>query len=317
MALQNVKANYFAFNTKMQWQVFHYHVTFSPEIENSAFRNALLAQQRPTLGGFLYDRGASIYLIRQLDQQLEFQTRDREGQEYVIRLERVGLISTLESEYIQVLNIIMRKAIQALNLQLVGREYFDAAAAVSRVFFLNHIKKIVIRILFYLLLKSVQIPIPQYYLQLWPGYSTSIRQHESLLLMNTEIKHKLMRDETLLSIMQRCYNESRQDWKKEFERQVLGSVVLTRYNNKTYRITDVDYDATPRDTFEGKDGPISYIDYYQTIRHVKIRDVTQPLLVSKPTERNIRGGIDRPINLIPELCYATGYTDQMRRNFKY
>lgn len=41
---------------------------------------------------------------------------------------------------------------------------------------------------------------------------------------------------------------------------------------------------------------------------------------STPTEKDVRGARGRdeeaqPINLIPELCTPTGYTDEMRRNF--
>lgn len=44
------------------------------------------------------------------------------------------------------------------------------------------------------------------------------------------------------------------------------------------------------------------------------------MLRSTPTERDVRGARGRdeeaqPINLIPELCTPTGYTDDMRRNF--
>lgn len=51
-----------------------------------------------------------------------------------------------------------------------------------------------------------------------------------------------------------------------------------------------------------------------------IRDHNQPLLVSSPTERDIRGARGRDeepqqVNLVPELCTPTGYTDEMRRNF--
>lgn len=49
-------------------------------------------------------------------------------------------------------------------------------------------------------------------------------------------------------------------------------------------------------------------------------DPNQPLLVVTPTERDIRGARGRDeqpqqINLVPELCTPTGYTDDMRRNF--
>lgn len=125
-----VRANYFDVLSRGRWQIFHHHVEFAPTIENAAFKNALLVQQKETLGGFLYDRGSSVYLIRQLDAEIEFQTRDREGTEYLIRMTRVGLISSAEKEYLQVLNIIMKKALNALQLQLVGRDYFDSQASV-------------------------------------------------------------------------------------------------------------------------------------------------------------------------------------------
>lgn len=75
-----------------------------------------------------------------------------------------------------------------------------------------------------------------------------------------------MRDETLLDIMIRCHNDNRQNWQEAFTREILGSVVLTRYNNKTYRITDVNYNLNPMSTFERREGPISYFEYYRQIR---------------------------------------------------
>lgn len=48
-----------------------------------------------------------------------------------------------------------------------------------------------------------------------------------------------------------------------------------------------------------------------------IRDPRQPLLISKAKARDVRGGEDSNILLIPELCRATGITDPMRANFRY
>lgn len=45
--------------------------------------------------------------------------------------------------------------------------------------------------------------------ELWPGYITSIRQHESDLLMCAEITHKVMRQENLLEILNRLKEERR------------------------------------------------------------------------------------------------------------
>lgn len=126
-----VKSNYFALRSKSIWEVYQYHVDFSPQIENSAGRNALLVRQRATLGGFLYDRGSNIFTIWRLDNdKMEIVTRDHKDEEVLISITRVGLISPLESRFIQVLNVIMKKALKELNLQPVGRDYFDPQAMV-------------------------------------------------------------------------------------------------------------------------------------------------------------------------------------------
>ena len=42
----------------------------------------------------------------------------------------------------------------------------------------------------------------------------------------------------------------------------------------------------------------------------------QPLLISMPKERDIRGGRAEPVSLIPELCFMTGLADEQRNNYK-
>jgi len=77
-------------------------------------------------------------------------------------------------------------------------------------------------------------------MELWPGYETSIRQHEKDILLSTEITHKVMRTETVYDILRRCsQNPARHQ--DEFRVNVLDLIVLTDYNNKTYRINDVDF----------------------------------------------------------------------------
>lgn len=68
--------------------------------------------------------------------------------------------------------------------------------------------------------------------EVWPGYITSIRQHEQDMLMCAEISHKIMRSETVYDIIVRVRNESRDDFRKALEKTLLGTTVLTDYNNK-------------------------------------------------------------------------------------
>lgn len=83
--------------------------------------------------------------------------------------------------------------------------------------------------------------------------------------MLAEIKHKLVRGETLLEILNRTRAASGTNFKNDFENTVLGMTVLTKYNNKTYRIFEVNYDLTPMSTFEGRNGEQIYRDYYRTV----------------------------------------------------
>lgn len=49
---------------------------------------------------------------------------------------------------------------------------------------------------------------------------------------------------------------------------------------------------------------------------VNIRDMNQPMLVSKAKARDIRAGMAEFIFLVPELCRMTGLTPDMRSNFR-
>jgi aubergine len=52
----------------------------------------------------------------------------------------------------------------------------------------------------------------------------------------------------------------------KFKMAIIGSVVLTRYNNQTYRIDDIDETSSTNSTFLKNDGSsISYIDYYKQV----------------------------------------------------
>ena len=55
-----------------------------------------------------------------------------------------------------------------------------------------------------------------------------------------------------------------QDFQSEVFKAVVGESVLTRYNNKTYRVNDIAWNQTPQSTFETfGGGEISYVDYYR------------------------------------------------------
>lgn len=156
---------------------------------------------------------------------------------------------------------------------------------------------------------------PEFKLELWPGYITSIRQHEQNVLICAEVSHKVMRMETIYEILRNCRQENGANWQSAFAKEIIGSVVLTKYNNQTYRVDDVDYNSSPSSTFDKRGTPVKYTDYYRERWNIIIRDPAQPMLVSNPKARDVRDGRNTALFLIPELCSATGLTDKMRSNF--
>lgn len=73
-----------------------------------------------------------------------------------------------------------------------------------------------------------------------------------------------MRADTVHDILEKLSTENRGDYCQNALKMLLGTTVLTDYNNRTYRIDDILFDKSPRDTFESADGQqISYIDYYK------------------------------------------------------
>ena len=85
--------------------------------------------------------------------------------------------------------------------------------------------------------------------------------------------------------------------------------VVTRYNQKTYKIDRVDFAQSPATSFDKNGTPTSYADYYKTWYNETIKDQNQPLLINKDRRTG------NEVALIPELCQLTGLTDAMRANF--
>ena len=60
-----------------------------------------------------------------------------------------------------------------------------------------------------------------------------------------EITNKFLRSDTALDYMGFLMNKYAGDQNK-MKREMIGSIVMTRYNSKTYRVDDVDFNMSPR-----------------------------------------------------------------------
>lgn len=170
--------------------------------------------------------------------------------------------------------------------------------------------------------------IPARKLEIWPGFITSVRNHEDKILLNLELTHKVVRSDTVLDFIrntkssmevpktstQFCQQRSK-DFKYEVMKHLLGCVVLTRYNKKNYKVDDIKWDVTPSHEFKMRDGKMqSYLNYYKAQYGTIIKDVSQPMLVSLPKKKDFHRGSNQPIFLVPEICQMTGLNDSMRKD---
>lgn len=237
-----LKANYFALTNRPNFVVYQYRVDIEPEVDSTGIKKGIFYEcTKEIRGGKIFD-GSTLYTTQKLEQDPMIITGSRNkrnseeaGSPVTIKIKFVKEVSSFqELAMFQVLNTVLRQALQGLKLQLVGRNYFDHVAS-------NAIHALRVEV--------------------WPGYITSIRQHDASILMCCETTSKVMRNETLYEILRRC-QANHQDYKSVYYKEVLGITVLTDYNNKTYRVDDVDWDQNPQSTFETKSGPKSYMQYY-------------------------------------------------------
>merc|ERR1719204_667609 len=228
----------------------------------------MLYSHKDTLPKMIFD-GTMMFTTNRL-------TQDKSAK-IEITIKEVGEVQPTDYHYMQFFNIVLRKAMENMQLELIRRDYYDPKAAII---------------------------LKQHKLELWPGYVTSIRQHEEKILMCCEISHKILRTDTVLDQIGEIHQKTRggPSFHAEVEKALLGAIIITRYNNKTYRVDEIAWDKKPSDEFEGRyDEKMTYMKYYETRYNKKINDIKQPLLISMPKLREERSGVSGPIFLIPEL----------------
>jgi aubergine-like protein len=286
-----ITTNHFNLVTKPDFRLYKYRVDMAPDVDYVKARKALLFAHEAILPAALFD-GTLLFTDTRLapDPMVLKSTRnDAAATVVMITIRLVEELRPSDYHYIQFFNIVLRRCMEGMELQLVRRDYFDPKA---------------------------RIEMKQYKLELWPGYVTTIKQCENSVMLCCEISHKVLRMDTVLEQIALISTRNRTNYRAACEKELLGKIVMTRYNNETYRIDDIAWEQHPTDSFESrKGGPLTFIQYYQDKYGRTIRDGKQPLIVSMPTKQDQRAGIVTPRLLVPELCNMTGLTDDQRADF--
>ncbi|XP_060643492.2 piwi-like protein 2 [Anolis sagrei] len=273
--------------------VYQYHVTFRPEVECKTMRLGMLKEHKSVTGDVTAFDGYILYLPLRLppNEGLKCQRRT-DGSEVTINIQMTKILEPSSDLCIPFYNVVFRRVMRILDMKLIGRNFFDPTST------------------------SV---LQQYRLQIWPGYAASIRRTDGGLFLLADVVHKVVRNDSVLDFMHSVYQQSQGKFQDECTKQLIGDIVLTRYNNKTYRIDDIDWNKTPKDSFTMSDGKeTTFIDYYSKNYGITIKDLDQPLLIHRPKERkNPPGKLQRgEILLVPELSFLTGIPERMKKDFR-
>jgi len=261
-------------------------------------RYSMVASHAALLGDTFAFDGMQLFLLKKLDDKVTYvkSTRSFDSQDFDISIQ---LTNELEPhQCYQLYNIIFRKVLRLMKLKEIGRHYFDPTRSAH---------------------------IPQYNMELWPGYTTAISEYDGGSMLNIDIAHKVLRTDTVLDHingLKKRFSRNQAEFQEAVSQYLVGQVVLTRYNNKTYHIDAVTWDITPKSTFKLSSGDdVSYIDYYKKNHSKDIGDPNQPLLMNKSKKKKFQGGQrggqreEEIIYLVPELCCMTGFTDEIRADF--
>jgi aubergine-like protein len=132
-----LRTNHFRLMPNRNFNLACYSLTFNPdgtgvELWPTALKKYFVYQQRDFLGGYLFD-GTNIYLTKDIGDTTvkTVKTRGEPEEEVTMTIKFVRRVEMTDDLAFQVLNLILRQGMRGLNLQLVGRNFYDPAAAVS------------------------------------------------------------------------------------------------------------------------------------------------------------------------------------------
>jgi len=289
----SVTANYLYLRQKKGCGIFEYEVKFAPPVDNRDQRFKLVNQQRELLGPAKSFDGTTLYVPKRF---AEFQETVKSvtatGEEINVTFKYKKQKEQGDWDMIYILNVQFNKIMRTLNMVQHNRNHFDPTVAQK---------------------------IPAYKLEVWPGFVTAVDIYEGGMLLQCDTVSRVLRTETVLDLLKSIHSKSgAANLKTESEKALLGQSVLTRYNNKSYTVDEIDFNSSPMTSFTNHLGQtMTFFDYYQRQYNIKIADTKQPLLVSRIKKRaQATQGVEPIINLVPELCLMTGLTDAMRADFK-
>ncbi|XP_050347903.1 piwi-like protein Ago3 [Nymphalis io] len=288
-----VTANFIYLNFEEN-NVFEYEVRYDPDQDYKHLRFKLLNEHNHFFKEKAFD-GTTLYVPHMLPDEALNLVSTNPFDESKVNINIIFRRTRRLSEMIQIYNVLFKHIMKDLQLVRFGRQHFNEHAAIQ---------------------------IPQYKLEVWPGYVTAVDEYEGGLMLTLDSTHRVLRTQSVLSLIKETVQAEGANWKRAMSDKLIGCSVMTMYNKKLFRVDSIDDTMNPRSTFEKNEKGVmvklSYMEYYKKNYGIDILDVDQPMLISRDSKR--MPGSEKPtdfmICLVPELCQLTGLTDDQRSNFR-
>lgn len=166
---------------------------------------------------------------------------------------------------------------------------------------------------------SKQIDLDEEGLIVAQGYEFTLVPLDMGITLRIDLCSRILQKQTLLE----NYSQFSKKTSENMNRYI-GESVITRYgkNFKIYKIEEVDFMQSPKDTFFNKKSgkEESYVDFYMNKYGAKVKDLKQPLLKVIVAKNKVKkqGKTETVIEygyLLPELVSLTGLSSEQKSDF--
>jgi len=126
-----VITNYFEMNKRPSFTLHQYRVDFKPEEDNTTIKKMLVKAHSEALGSLMFG-GHTMYRTEELSPELcSLDTENANGQRYTMSIRLVGYVNLDDPMYLQFYNIVMRNCMGHLDMEELGRHFYDRHSKVS------------------------------------------------------------------------------------------------------------------------------------------------------------------------------------------
>jgi aubergine-like protein len=220
---------------------------------------------------FFIEWGNCVYSLKKASDIPKFEA-EHEGVKYEIDIEWVQMMEPTDKDHLNFIKIFFNSMMRGLRFETIGRKSFNTAKAHT---------------------------LDAHKIKVWPGFDARLIMKENGVLLNIDVCFKVVRSDTVLNYMNELREKIEQkggDYQEEIQAALAGTTLVTRYNQKTYKVERVEFSQSPETTFDKSGTQVSYKEYYKTRYNEEITESNQPLLINKDRKTGVE------IALIPELC---------------